>query len=69
MKKEEFAIPKEIEIMLHSQRWCHNNDIEHYVKEGFRLFIVIRKNNKVYELELSQEETELRAKEYKNNLK
>jgi len=69
MKKEESKIPKEIEIMLDAQRWCHENDIEHYTKEWIRLFIVIRQNNEIYELELSQTEIELRAKEYKNKIK
>jgi RNA polymerase subunit RPABC4/transcription elongation factor Spt4 len=69
MKEEEIKIPKEIEIMLDAQRWCRQNDIEHYTKEWIRLFIVIRQNNEIYELELSQTEIELRAEEYKNNLK
>ena len=65
-KKEEVQIPKEIEIMLNAQRWCHENDIEHYTRELIRLFIVIRRNDEIYELELSQSEIELRAEEYKN---
>jgi len=69
MKEEEIKIPKEIEIMLDAQRWCRENDIEHYTKEWVRLFIVIRQNNEIYELELSQTEIELRAEEYKNNKK
>jgi len=69
MKKEESKIPKEIELMLDAQRWCRENDIEHYTKEWIRLFIVIRQNNEIYELELSQTEIELRAKEYKNKIK
>jgi hypothetical protein len=63
-KEKKVKIPKWIERMLYSQRWCNNNDIEHYVKEGDRLFIVIRKDNKIHELELSQKEIALRAKEY-----
>jgi hypothetical protein len=69
MKEEESKIPKEIEVMLDAQRWCGENDIEHYTKEWIRLFIVIRQNNEIYELELSQTEIELRAKEYKNKIK
>ena len=69
MKEEEIKIPKEIEIMLDAQRWCRENDIEHYTKEWVRLFIVIRQNNEIYELELTQTEIELRAEEYKNNKK
>ena len=69
MKEEEIKIPKEIEIMLDAQRWCRQNDIEHYTKEWIRLFIVIRQNNEIYELELSQTEIELRAEEYKNKIK
>ena len=69
MKEEESKIPKEIEVMLDAQRWCRENDIEHYTKEWIRLFIVIRQNNEIYELELSQTEIELRAKEYKNKIK
>jgi sensor histidine kinase YesM len=66
MKKEESKILKEIQTMLYAQRWCHENNIEHYTRELVRLFVVIRNNNKIYELELSQTEIELRAKEYKN---
>jgi len=66
MKKEESKIPKEIQTMLYAQRWCHENNIEHYTRELVRLFVVIRNNNKIYELELSPTEIELRAKEYKN---
>jgi hypothetical protein len=65
-KKEEVQIPKEIEIMLNAQRWCRDNDIEHYTRELIRLFIVIRRDDEIYELELSQSEIELRAEEYKN---
>ena len=43
----ETKIPKEIEVMLNAQRWCRENDIEHYTKEWVRLFIVIRKNKNV----------------------
>jgi uncharacterized protein (DUF934 family) len=68
MKKEN-KIPKEIEIMLNAQRWCRENDIEHYTKHIIRLFIVIRQNDKIYELELSQTQIELIAEEYKNKLK
>ena len=64
-KKEEMEIPKEIEVMLNAQRWCHKNDIEHYTKQLIRLFVVIRKNDKIYELELSQNEIEKIAEEYK----
>ena len=64
MKEKESKIPKEIETMLYAQRWCHENNIEHYTKELVRLFIVIRKNKEIYELELSPTEIELRAKEY-----
>jgi hypothetical protein len=66
MKKQESKIPKEIQTMLYAQRWCYENNIEHYTRELVRLFVVIRNNNKIYELELSQTEIELRAKEYKN---
>jgi len=63
--KKESKIPKEIEIMLYAQRWLGENDIEFYTKEITRLFVVIRQNNKIHELELSQTEKELRAEEYK----
>ena len=69
MKEEKSKIPKEIEVMLNAQRWCRENDIEHYTKEWIRLFIVIRQNNEIYKLELSQTEIELRAEEYKNKIK
>ena len=69
MIEEEIKIPKEIEIMLNAQRWCHEKDIEHYTKEVIRLFVVIRQNNEIFELELSQKEIELRAKEYQNSNK
>ena len=62
---KETKIPKEIEVMLNAQRWCRENDIEHYTKEWVRLFIVIRKNKKIYELELSQIQIELIAEEFK----
>jgi len=62
---KETKIPKEIEVMLNAQRWCRENDIEHYTKEWIRLFIVIRKNKKIYELELSQIQIELIAEEFK----
>ena len=65
----ETKIPKEIEVMLNAQRWCRENDIEHYTKEQVRLFIVIRKNKNVYELELSQTQIELIAEEFNNNKK
>ena len=65
----ETKIPKEIEVMLNAQRWCRENDIEHYTKEWIRLFIVIRKNKNVYELELSQTQIELIAEEFNNNKK
>jgi|TARA_R110002033_G_scaffold117172_1_gene161334 uncharacterized protein (DUF934 family) len=65
----ETKIPKEIEVMLNAQRWCRENDIEHYTKEWVRLFIVIRKNKNVYELELSQTQIELIAEEFNNNKK
>jgi hypothetical protein len=67
--KTETKIPKEIEVMLNAQRWCRENDIEHYTKEWVRLFIVIRKNKNVYELELSQTQIELIAEEFNNNKK
>ena len=63
--KKEMEIPKEIEVMLNAQRWCHKNDIEHYTKQLTRLFVVIRKNDKIYELELSKNEIEKIAAEYK----
>jgi 23S rRNA A2030 N6-methylase RlmJ len=63
--KKETEIPKEIQIMLDAQRWCYENDIEHYTRQLVRLFIVIRKNDKVYELELHQNEIENIAKKYK----
>jgi len=66
MIEKENEIPKEIQTMLYAQRWCHENNIEHYTRQLVRLFIVIRKNNNIYELELSPKEIELRAKEYKN---
>ena len=65
----ETKIPKEIEVMLNAQRWCRENDTEHYTKEWVRLFIVIRKNKNVYELELSQTQIELIAEEFNNNKK
>jgi 23S rRNA A2030 N6-methylase RlmJ len=68
-KKEEMEIPKEIDVMLNAQRWCRKNDIEHYTKQLIRLFVVIRKNDKIYELELSQNEIEKIAEEYKTKKK
>jgi len=66
--KKQSKIPKQIEVMLYAQRWCGENDIEFYTKEITRLFVVIRQNNKIYELELSQTEIELRAEEYKKQI-
>ena len=53
--------------MLNAQRWCRENDIEHYTKEWIRLFIVIRKNKNIFELELSQTQIEIIAEEFNNN--
>ena len=61
--KKQSKIPKQIEVMLYAQRWCGENDIEFYTKEITRVFVVIRQNNEIYELELSQTEIELRAEE------
>jgi len=66
---KESEIPKEIQIMLDAQNWCRKNDIEHYTRQWVRLFIVIRQNKKVYELELAQNEIEKIATEYKNKYK
>jgi RNA polymerase subunit RPABC4/transcription elongation factor Spt4 len=66
---KETEIPKEIGVMLNAQRWCRENDIEHYTKEWIRLFIVIRKNKNIFELELSQTQIEIIAEEFNNNNK